>query len=226
MAKQEGKYESTQVIRVQDVLKDKKKIAKAAQVLKAGELVAFPTETVYGVGALALHVSTVAELYRAKERPPQKPFSVQIAHIGMLDQVADNVPLAARKLMKAFCPGPLTVIVPKNPQLPNELTAGRNTVGVRIPDHPIALALLEAVGEPLAVPSANISGHSSPRTAAEVLDDMAGRIPLLIDGGECLLGRASTIVDCSGRIVKVLRQGALPVRKLVEVLDEKVLVMT
>lgn len=200
---------STEILRIRDVDRQKGDIRRAAELLKNGQLVAFPTETVYGIGALGLDEAAVANLYQAKNRPAGKAFSLQIAELSMLPKIAAYVPAMAVKLMERFCPGPITIVLPKASTVPLAVAGGKNTVAVRIPDNPVALALLRAVGQPLAVPSANISGHISPKTAADVYGDMAGRLPLILDGGPCRLGRESTIVDCTGKEAKILRHGAI-----------------
>ena len=199
----------TEILRISDIIRQKKEIARAAELLRQGQLVAFPTETVYGIGALGLDRAAVEALYEAKKRPVSKAFSLQVAEIAMVSQVAAYVPKPARLLMEKFCPGPVTVVLPKAAAVPHEVTGGRDTVGVRIPAHPVALALLQAVGKPLAVPSANISGHNSPLSASDVYADMAGRLPLILDGGACPVGVESTIVDCTGSKAKILRHGAI-----------------
>ena len=209
----------TELVQIKDPARQQDEIARAAQLLKHGQLVAFPTETVYGVGALALDKEAVERLYAAKNRPAGKAFSLQIADINMLPQVAAYVPQMARKLMDRFCPGPITVILPKASNVPELVTGGRNTVGIRIPDNAVALALLRAVGAPLAVPSANISGHLSPKNGAQVYGDMAGRLSMILDGGSCSIGKESTIVDCTGSRPVIVRQGAIPEAEIMAALE-------
>ena len=199
----------TEILRISDVVRQQREIARAAELLRQGQLVAFPTETVYGIGALGLDMAAVEALYEAKNRPASKAFSLQVADVSMVPQVAAYVPRSARLLMEKFCPGPITVVLPQASAVPYKVTGGRDTVGVRIPAHPVALALLQAVGKPLAVPSANISGHTSPLSANDVYADMAGRLPLILDGGTCPVGVESTIVDCTGSKIKILRHGAI-----------------
>lgn len=199
----------TEILRISDVVRQQREIARAAELLRQGQLVAFPTETVYGIGALGLDMAAVEALYEVKNRPASKAFSLQVADVSMVPQVAAYVPRSARLLMEKFCPGPITVVLPKASAVSYKVTGGRDTVGVRIPAHPVALALLQAVGKPLAVPSANISGHTSPLSANDVYADMAGRLPLILDGGTCPVGVESTIVDCTGSKIKILRHGAI-----------------
>lgn len=201
--------QATEMVHIRDVSRQQREIQRAAQLLKSGELVAFPTETVYGIGALGLNVEAVERLYAAKNRPAGKAFSLQVANVNMIQQIAAYVTLMARKLLEKFAPGPITVVLPKSPQVPELVTGGRDTVGIRIPDNPVALAVLQAVGAPLAVPSANISGHVSPKSGTDVFGDMAGRLAMILDGGPCAIGRESTIVDCTGSKPVIIRHGAI-----------------
>ncbi len=186
----------------------------AAQILRGGGLVAFPTETVYGLGARAFDANAVKRVYRAKGRPSDNPLIVHVNGFPMLLTVARRVTPLARKLIKAFWPGPLTLIFDKNPALPSAVTAGGLTVAVRCPGHPVARALIRSLGEPIAAPSANRSGRPSPTSAQHVLDDLNGRIALIIDGGACRVGLESTIVDARGRRPVLLRPGAISARRI------------
>ncbi len=192
-------------------------IGYAAALLKRGELVAFPTETVYGLGADALNEQAVLSIFAAKERPADNPLIVHIA------ERADLAPLCcpnekAFRLMEAFWPGPLTLLMKKKAAVPGVTTAGLDTVAVRMPSHPVAKALLDACGCPVAAPSANRSGRPSPTRAMHVMEDMAGRIPLVLDGGACDVGLESTVVDMTGEIPLVLRPGGVTPEMLAEVL--------
>jgi L-threonylcarbamoyladenylate synthase len=187
-------------------------IARAVEVLRAGGLVAFPTDTVYGVGALAFDAEAVESIYVAKDRPVEKAIPVLIADQADLEKVAASVPPMAARLAEAFWPGPLTLVVPKHPDLPPAVSA-TETVGVRIPDHEAARALLRLAG-PMAVTSANISGGASPSTAAEVMEQLGGRIPLILDGGRTPGGQPSTVVDCTGEAPRLIRQGPLSERDI------------
>ncbi len=182
-------------------------IARALETLQAGELVAFPTDTVYGLGALAFDGNAILSLYIAKNRPVEKAIPVLIGDRTDLNQVADNIPEMARRLSLRFWPGPLTLVVPKKPGLP-EAISSTNTVGIRMPDHPGALALLRAAG-PLAVTSANLSGSDSPTTAEEVFAQLGARIALILDGGKTPGGIPSCVVDCTGLEPVLLREGPL-----------------
>jgi len=187
-------------------------IPRALEVLTAGGLVAFPTDTVYGVGALAFDGKAVESIYRAKDRPLEKAIPVLIGDALDLEKVGSNIPVTARKLASRFWPGPLTVLIPKRVDLPQAVSA-TSTVGVRVPDHEVARALLRVAG-PLAVTSANISGQSSPMTAEEVLAQLGGRIGLIIDGGKTPGGIPSTVIDCLGDEIRVLREGPLTKEEL------------
>ena len=174
-------------------------LAWGAELLRRGELVAFPTETVYGLGANALDSAAVREIFAAKGRPADNPLIVHIWDREQLAQVC-HVPPLAEKLMDAFWPGPLTLLMPRRESIPLVVTASLPTVAVRMPSHPVAAALLKACNVPVAAPSANRSGKPSPTTAHHVLEDMNGRIPLILDGGDCEVGVESTVLDISGPV--------------------------
>ena len=187
---------------------DEAALALASRLLAEGQLVAFPTETVYGLGANALNAQAVPGIFAAKGRPADNPLIVHIWDRSQLDGLC-HVPEAALPLMDAFWPGPLTLIMPRKPAVPDAVTAGLDTVAVRMPSHPVAAALLKTCNLPIAAPSANRSGKPSPTTARHVLEDMDGRIPLIIDGGSCDVGLESTVVDvCHGRPC-ILRPGGV-----------------
>lgn len=187
-------------------------ITRALEVLLSGGLVAFPTDTVYGVGALAFDEKAVESIYAAKERPVEKAIPVLIGEAADLAQVAVEVPMLAAKLIARFWPGPLTILVPKRSSLPAVVSAG-STVGVRIPDHEVARELLRRAG-PMAVTSANLSSQPSPTSAQEVLEQLGGRIPMILDGGTTPGGIPSTLVDCTGAEIQVLRQGPISIDQL------------
>ena len=195
-------------------------IEEAAHLLRAGEVVAFPTETVYGLGANAFDAAACAKIYEAKGRPSDNPLILHIAHRAMLDEVALDVPEMAEHLLAAFAPGPLTLVLRRRAAVPDRITGGLATVGVRMPENDAALALIRAAGFPLAAPSANTSGRPSPTTAEAVLDDLAGRIPLILDGGPCRFGVESTIVDVTGEAAVILRPGAITREMLEEVVAD------
>lgn len=189
-------------------------IDDAAAVLRAGGLVAFPTETVYGLGADALSETAVGGIFAAKERPRTDPLIVHLATAAELPRVAGAVPEAAARLAARFWPGPLTLLVPRHPDVPLAVTAGLPSVAVRVPAHPVAHALLAAAGLPIAAPSANRFTRPSPTTAAHVLADLDGRIDVVIDGGPTDIGVESTIVDCTVEPPVVRRAGGVPIEAL------------
>ena len=193
-------------------------IAEAAACLRGGGLVAFPTETVYGLGADALNPTAVARIFAAKGRPAEDPLIVHLADAADLGLVASDLPPAAALLAAALWPGPLTMIVPRGPAVPPAVSAGRATVAVRVPAHPVALALIAAAGTPIAAPSANRFGHTSPTSAAHVLADLDGRIDLLIDGGPTAIGLESTVIDLTAAVPTLLRPGAVSLERLRELL--------
>jgi L-threonylcarbamoyladenylate synthase len=183
-------------------------VARGAEILKAGGLVAFPTETVYGLGANALDGAAVASIFAAKERPGWDPVIVHVADRAMVDRVA-VVSVAAERLMEAFWPGPLTLLLPRTASVPDNVTAGRELVGVRMPAHPLALELIRMAGTPIAAPSANRFGHTSPTTAAHVLTDLDGRIDAVMDGGPTEVGVESTVVDPGQNPMLIYRPGGV-----------------
>lgn len=191
---------------------------EAAEVIRQEGLVAFPTETVYGLGGNGLDPRAAFKIYAAKGRPSDNPLILHISKTDDLIPLVQEVPEAACRLIKAFWPGPLTLIFRKNPIVPDTTTGGLPTVAVRMPSHPGARAFIEAAGVPIAAPSANLSGKPSPTCAAHVAADLAGRIPLILDGGESDIGLESTIVDVSGEVPTVLRPGYIGLNRLREVL--------
>ena len=191
-------------------------IPQALDILRAGGLVAFPTDTVYGVGALAFDGKAVESIYSAKDRPVEKAIPVLISDLKDLDKVGTDIPEAAHKLAARFWPGPLTILVPKRSDLPVAVST-TDTVGVRVPDHEVARALLRAAG-PLAVTSANISGGQSPVTAQEVYEQLGGRIAFILDGGKTPGGVPSTLVDCTRPKLSVLRDGPITLEELLSTL--------
>lgn len=184
-------------------------INRAAELLKQQEVVAFPTETVYGLGADATSEQAVRRIFEAKGRPSDNPLIVHVAQPEQVYQLVTEIPEMAKKLMKAFMPGPLTLVMESSGAAAQNVTAGLSTVAVRIPDHPVALSLLEACKVPLAAPSANRSGRPSPTTADHVYQDLNGRIAGLIDGGATGVGLESTVVDCTSEIPIILRPGGI-----------------
>ena len=191
---------------------------KAAQVLRQGGVVAFPTDTVYGLGAVYSDASAVRKVFEAKGRPENKPLSILISDISQAQMLAAEIPAAAYRLMKAFWPGALTLILQKkkNALIPDEVTAGGDTIGLRMPDSSIALKIIEAADCPLAAPSANISGERSASCAGQVIEDLDGRINMIIDGGDCSIGVSSTIVDMSRNGYRILRPGSISEEEIKE----------
>ena len=197
---------------------DPKSIQRALEVFQNGGLVAFPTDTVYGLGALAFDGNAVEATYFAKDRPMEKAIPVLIGDNADLEKISDVVTDVVRRLASRFWPGPLTIIVPKKPTLPEAVSA-TDTVGVRIPNHHIARALLRSSG-PMAVTSANISGQPSPSTAQEVFEQLNGRIELIIDGGKTPGGIPSTLVDCTRSEIKVLREGPISLEQILSAISQ------
>ena len=193
-------------------------IADAAARLQAGELVAFPTETVYGLGANALDPAAVQRIYAAKGRPAWNPVIAHVPSIEAARALAREWPASAQVLAEAFWPGPLTLVVPKAAHVPEVATAGLDAVAVRVPAHPVALALLRAAGVPIAAPSANRFTQISPTTAWHVVQSLGDRVPLVLNGGPCSVGIESTVVDCTGEEVIILRPGMLGRESLERVL--------
>lgn len=194
-------------------------LERAAEILRAGGLVALPTETVYGLGANALDAAAVAKIFAAKQRPSWDPVIVHIAgeataENAMLRAVVREVPKAAQKLMKAFWPGPLTLLLPRTDAVPDAVTAGRPLVGVRMPAHPVAFALIRAAGVPVAAPSANLFSYTSPTTAAHVLDDLDGRIDAIVDAGAAEHGVESTVLDATQSPMVIYRPGAVTAEQI------------
>jgi L-threonylcarbamoyladenylate synthase len=187
-------------------------IRRALETLKSGGLVAFPTDTVYGVGALAFDAAAVENIYAAKGRPVEKAIPILIGAPEDLHKVTAEIPPIAAKLAARFWPGPLTLVVPKHPGLP-DIVSATPTVGVRVPDHPVARALLRVAG-PMAVTSANLSGEASPSMAGEVSRQLNGRIPLILDGGETPGGVPSTVVNCLGTEPVILREGPVTMKDI------------
>ncbi len=195
-------------------------LQRAADLLRAGELVAIPTETVYGLAADALNGTAVASIFAAKGRPADNPLIVHIAELSQWEDLVSHIPPQALALAKAFWPGPLTMVLPKADCIPVEVSAGLSTVAVRMPSHPVARKLITLSGCPLAAPSANRSGIPSPTEARRVMEDMDGRIAAVVDGGACDVGVESTVVDVSTVPVRLLRPGAVTVEMLTAVVGD------
>ena len=208
----------TIVLRVDPHQPDREAVERAARIVRQGGLVAFPTETVYGLGANALDEAAVRAIFAAKDRPLSDPLIVHIAEVEQLADVARDVPSTARALIQRFWPGPLTLVLQRSPAVPPVTSAGLDTVAVRMPSHPVALALIRAAGTPIAAPSANRFGHTSPTTADHVLDDLAGRIDAVLDAGPTPVGVESTVLDVTVDHPTLLRPGGVTFEQLAEAL--------
>lgn len=199
---------------------DPSAIARAAQLLRAGEVVGIPTETVYGLAANALDPDAVRRIFAAKGRPQDNPLIVHIADAVQMDQIAAHVPESARRLAAAFWPGPLTIILPKRDHIPLVTSGGLSTIGIRLPAHPLAQAIIRAAGVPLAAPSANLSGRPSTTTAQHVLEDLSGKIAAVVEGGPCTVGVESTVISLCGDKPRLLRPGGISLEQLCSVLGD------
>ena len=196
-------------------------IQEAAAILRRGGLLGIPTETVYGLGADALNEDAVVRIFLAKGRPQDNPLIIHVPDASWLEQYCRDVPPEAYRLAERFWPGPLTMILPRRDIVPLQTTGGLETVGVRCPDHPVTLAIIRAAGVPIAAPSGNTSGRPSPTTAAHMIEDMDGRIEMILDGGEEVgIGLESTIVDLTGDIPMILRPGYVTQKMLEEVANQ------
>ena len=208
----------TQVLKIEDPIRCRQEMSEAARRIRRGEVVAFPTETVYGLGANALDGKAVKGIFEAKGRPGDNPLIVHIESIVQWDVLVTGIPEKARILAKAFWPGPMTMILKKTGKIPDVVSAGLDTVGVRMPSHPVARELIRLSGVPIAAPSANRSGRPSPTEAKHVLEDMNGRIPLILDGGKANVGVESTVLDMTGEMPVILRPGGVTPEMLEKVI--------
>lgn len=197
-------------------------IQKAAEIIRRGGLVAFPTETVYGLGANGMDAMASGKIYAAKGRPSDNPMIVHIADRRELSGLTGEVTADMEKLMDAFWPGPMTMVVKAKPEVPKVTTGGLDTVAVRMPNHPTALALIAAAGVPIAAPSANASGRPSPTTGVHVMDDLDGRIDAVIMGDTCQIGIESTVIDMTGDVPMILRPGKITAEDFAKILDKDV----
>ncbi len=207
----------TEVIPVTE--ENKETLDKAAVLIKRGEVVAIPTETVYGLAANAFDENAVTEIFKAKGRPADNPLIVHIAVLSQLDELVSEVPDSVALLAERFWPGPLTLVLKKSGKVPDIVTAGLDSVAIRMPSHPVALAFIEACKVPLAAPSANLSGSPSPTQARHVYDDLNGKIPMILDGGTCAVGVESTVLSLTGDIPEILRPGEVTLEQLKTVLE-------
>lgn len=198
----------------------KQDIETAAAILRDGGLLGIPTETVYGLGADGLNPEAVRRIFEAKGRPQDNPLILHIPDASWLERYCCGVPETAYVLAERFWPGPLTMILPRREIVPDAVTCGLDTVGIRCPNHPVTLAIIRAAGVPVAAPSGNLSGRPSPTRAAHMLEDMEGRIDAIVDGGLCGVGVESTIIDLTAPVPRLLRPGGLPLEALREVLGD------
>lgn len=203
---------------VVEIKKDYPQLQEAARLLRENEAIAFPTETVYGLGANAMNDEAIAKIFEAKGRPSDNPLIVHIGARSQLGEIVREITPVAEELMKHFWPGPLTIILPKKDGISEKVTAGLDTVGVRMPDHPVALALIEAANVPVAAPSANRSGRPSPTLAHHVYEDLNEKIAGIVDGGATGVGVESTVVDCTSEVPTILRPGGITKEQLEEVI--------
>jgi len=208
----------TKILKVNEINPEKEKIEQGANILKNGGVVAFPTETVYGLGANGLDGQAVEKIFQAKGRPNDNPLILHISSWSELEKLVSFVPEAAKILAEKFWPGPLTLILPKAKHIPNQVTAGLETVGIRWPAHPVALELIKQTGLPIAAPSANLSGKPSPTTACHVEKDLKGKIDLILDGGKTGVGLESTVLDLTVSCPTILRPGGITKEQLENVL--------
>ncbi|MEZ0290208.1 MAG: L-threonylcarbamoyladenylate synthase [Sulfolobales archaeon] len=214
----------TRILKVDSYKIDEILIREAADVIRRGGIVAFPTETVYGLGADAFNRDAVKRIFEVKRRPMDNPLIIHIRDLFDLEKVAREIPEKAFKLIERLWPGPLTLILPRNARVPLETTGGLDTVAVRNPAHPIALKLIELSKTPIAAPSANISGRPSPTRAEHVIEDLYGLVEVIIDGGETIYGLESTIINILTDPPTLLRPGAYPIELIEEILGEKILI--
>lgn len=195
-------------------------LEEAGRLIREGELVGMPTETVYGLGANALDETAVRKIFAAKGRPADNPLIVHVSCLQEIPPLVKGIPEGARRLMEAFWPGPMTLILPKSDAIPSVVSAGLDTVGIRLPRSEAARALIRAAGRPIAAPSANRSGRPSPTTAQHVYEDMAGRIPLILDGGASEVGVESSVIDATGEVPVILRPGGITPEMVARVLGD------
>lgn len=204
---------------ITQIVKAEQGIKLGAELINRGELVVFPTETVYGLGANAYDADAVSKIFKAKGRPQDNPLIVHISDLSQVGELSDNIPDIFYRLAQSFMPGPLTVILKKSKRVPDCVTAGGDTVGIRMPQNEYARALI-AASKPLAAPSANRSKHISPTTAEHVFNDLNGEVPLILDGGACRVGIESTVLDLTSDVPTILRPGAVTAEMLLDIVGE------
>ncbi len=208
------------------IFADNAAIDRAAALLSQGKLVAFPTETVYGLGADAANPQAVMQIFNVKGRPTAHPLIVHIGNIEQLKFLAQKIPDSAKKLASTFWPGPLTLILAKKSDVPSEVTGGQNTIAIRMPDHPVALALLNKFDGAIAAPSANIFSRISPTQASHVEEELGDNVDMILDGGACRIGVESTIIDLTGPVPKLLRPGHITVAEIEAVLETELMIIS
>lgn len=216
----------TRLVKINNMEDCKKDMEEAGELIKAGELVAFPTETVYGLGGNGLLPDAAKKIYAAKGRPSDNPLILHVCDMQMVESLVKEIPDNARRAMEYFWPGPMTVILQKADQVPDCVTGGLDTVAIRMPDHPVALELIRRSGVPIAAPSANTSGRPSPTKAEHVMEDLHGKIPMILDGGAVMVGVESTIIDFTETVPVILRPGWITKESMEEFLGCKVLMNT
>jgi len=214
----------TQYLKVNASHPEQEIIDISAQLIKSGKLVAFPTETVYGLGADAFNSSAVAKIFQVKGRPPENALLIHVSSLLQVDGLVEEISPTAQKLVEHFWPGPLSIILPASSRVPEIVRGGKSGVGLRMPSHPVALALIDATG-PLAAPSANLYGRPSPTNAGHVRQDLDGRIAAVLDAGETGTGLESTLIDLCNAKHQILRRGGISVEELEEFLKEKIEIM-
>ena len=211
---------NTQIVQALDPDRDRAAVSLAARLLRDGKLVVLPTETVYGIGANALDSEAVQRIFAAKGRPQDNPLIAHIAEMQQLDQLVSGLPPGALKLAQTFWPGPLTMVLPRGKGVPDVVSAGLPTVAVRMPSLPVARAIIRESGVPVAAPSANVSGRPSPTTVQHCIQDLSGKVDLIVDGGPSPVGVESTVVSLVGDRPRLLRPGAVTLAQLSEVLED------
>lgn len=210
----------TMIYEIDDDDLDSPSLGKCADILRRGGTVAFPTETVYGLGANGLMPEAIRKIYQVKGRPSDNPLILHIAHIAEIQSLVETIPQGAQAVMDEFWPGPLTLIFKKSPLVPSEITGGLDTVAIRMPSHPIARRLIELAGIPLAAPSANLSGKPSPTASQHVIKDLKGRVDAIVAGGNCEIGLESTVLDMTQEPPMILRPGGVTREMLLQVLPQ------
>ncbi len=213
----------TELIEIHDLDEQIREMDRAASLIKAGEVVAFPTETVYGLGADGLSEAAVGKIFKAKGRPQDNPLILHVDSVQMLERLVLDIPEDAYRCIERFWPGPLTMLFRKSEIVPDIITAGLKTVAIRMPSHPVALELIRRSGTPIAAPSANTSGRPSPTRASHVVQDMKGKIAMIIDGGKTGVGLESTVLDLTEAVPMILRPGGVTLEDLRELLPEVVM---